>query len=99
MKGFYLYAGYKDVFIETTYTRKTKELARKIIRAMNGNGGFDIPDNAAGIDSVLWYLRRAECDIHTLSNGSQYYEIHGDNFGGMGSFVGDGKTVILHLGR
>lgn len=97
LEGFTIYAKRKDVFIETNRTRKTKYLAKKIIRAMNDTGEFDIPDNAAGIDAVLWYLRKAKCEIHTLSNGSQYYEIHGDNFGGMGSFVGDGKTVVIRL--
>lgn len=94
MKGFTLTAKGKDYFFVTDYKNKTKSLAKKIIRSLNGTGEFDIPDNASGIDAILWNLRKAECEIHTLSNGNQYYEIHGDGFGGRGSFVDDGKTVI-----
>lgn len=96
MTGFTLYVNGKDIFIQTSYTRKTKELARKIIRAMN-NVGYDLPDNAACIDAVLWHLQKAKCEIRTLSNGRQYYEIYGDKFGGSGSFVDDGNTIIINL--
>lgn len=94
MKGFTLTARGKDYFFVTDYKNKTKSLAKKIICSLNGTGEFDIPDNASGIDEILWNLQRAECEIHTLSNGNQYYEIHGDGFGGRGSFINDGKTVI-----
>ena len=97
MKGFTLYAKGKDVFIETSYSRKTKELVKKIIKAMNGTGKFDIPDNTAGIDAVMYNLLKAECEILILSNGRQYYEIHGDGFGGRGSFTDDGSTIIIKL--
>ena len=36
-------------------------------------------------------------EVHALSNGRQYYEIHGDGFGGKGSFVDDGNTIIIRL--
>ena len=97
MKGFTLTARGKDYFFVTDYKNKTKSLAKKIIRYLNGTGEFDIPDNASGIDEILWNLQRAECEIRTLSNGNQYYEIHGDGFGGRGSFVDDGMTVIINI--
>lgn len=97
MKGFTLFAKGKDYFFATDLKNKTKSLAKKIIRSLNGTGEFDIPDNASGIDAILWNLQKAECEIHTLSNGNQYYEIHGDGFGGRGSFVGDGMTVIINI--
>lgn len=97
MKGFTLYAKGKDYFFPTNYVNKTKSLAKKIIRSLNGTGDFDIPDNAAGIDAILWNLQKVECEIRTLSNGRQMYDIHGDGFGGRGSFVDDGNTVILHI--
>lgn len=97
MTGFTLYVGRKDVFIETEYIRKTKELAKKIILAMNKTGKFDIPDNAQAIDAVLWNLQKAKCEIRTLPNGKQYYDIYGKNFGGKGSFVDDGNTIIIKL--
>lgn len=97
MKGFTLYAKGRDYFFVTDCRNKTKALVKKVIRSLNGTGDFDIPDNAAGIDAVMYALDRAECEIRTLSNGKQHYEIHGDGFGGRGSFVDDGKTVIRTL--
>ena len=94
MKGFTLYAKNKDYFFATDLKNKTRSLAKKVIRSLNGTGEFDIPDNAAGIDAVMYSLQKAECEIRTLSNGKQYYDIHGEGFGGRGSFVGDGKTII-----
>lgn len=97
MKGFTLYAKGKDYFFVTNLKNKTKSLAKKVIRFLNGTGEFDISDNAYGIDVILWSLQKAECEICTLPNGNQYYEIHGDGFGGRGSFVDDGKTIVLTL--
>ena len=90
MKGFTLYTKGKDYFFATDLKNKTKSLAKKVIRALN-------PDNASGIDAVMYELVKAECEIRTLPNGKQHYEIHGDGFGGRGSFVDDGKTVIINI--
>lgn len=97
MKGFTLFLKRKDYFFVTDYKNKTKKLAKKVIYSLNGTGDFDIPDNAAGIDEILYNLQKAECEIHTLPNERQYYEIHGDGFGGRGSFVDDGMTVIINI--
>lgn len=97
MKGFTLFLKRKDYFFVTDYKNKTKTLAKKVIYSLNGTGDFDIPDNASGIDYILWNLQKAECEIRTLPNGKQMYDIHGDGFGGRGSFVGDGKTVIINI--
>ena len=53
MKGFTLTAKGKDYFFATDLKNKTKSLAKKIIRSLNGTGDFDIPDNASGIDAIL----------------------------------------------
>ena len=97
MKGFTLYIKGKDYFFVSNKVNKTSTLAKKIIRALNSTGDFNIPDNASGIDEILWKLNRAVCEIHTLSNGRQMYEISGENFGGHGSFVDDGKTIIITI--
>ena len=97
MEGFTLYAKNKDYFFETGKVRKTRALAKEVIRALNGTGDFDIPDNASGIDAVFYYLQRATCEIRTLGNGRKYYEISGEKFGGKGSFTEDGNTVIIKL--
>lgn len=89
MTGYTFPLGNKDVFVVTEAKRKTRTLARQILRKMM------LPDGRA--DELLYWLQKAECDIKTLSNGKQYYEIHGDGFGGKGSFVDDGNTIIITL--
>lgn len=96
MKGFTFPLGKKDVFVETTRKNKTDGLASEIIRKLN-NIGKDIPDNPNTRREILYYLQKAECDIRSLANGRQYYEIHGENFGGKGSFVDDGMTIIIRI--
>ena len=91
MKGFTFMLGRKDVFIETEYKNKTENLASKILQKL------EKPDNPSIRKEVLRCLQKAECEIKTLSNGRQYYEIHGENFGGKGSFVDDGNTIIIHI--
>lgn len=91
MKGFTFVFKDKDVFVETSYVNKTERLASKILTKML------LPDNPDTRRDLLYWLQKAECEIKTLSNGKQMYDIHGDNFGGKGSFVDDGKTVIIKL--
>lgn len=89
MKGFTFTYGKKDVFVETEYKNKTENLASKILRKML------LPDNPDTRKEVLHYLQKAECDIK--GNVKKYYEIHGDGFGGKGSFIDDGNTIIIKL--
>ena len=96
MKGFTFPYGRKDIFVQTELKNKTNHLAEKIIRGMV-NAGYDIPDNPITRKEILYFLQRAECEIRTLANGKHFYEIHGDGFGGRGSFVDDGLTIIIKL--
>ena len=89
MKGFTFPYGSKDIFVATDKKNKTKKLAKQICWKMG------IPDGRA--DELLCWLRKAECDVHTLNNGKQYYEIHGNGFGGRGSFIDDGLTEIVYI--
>lgn len=89
MKGFTFYYHGKDYFYETEKTRRTEALAREILQ------GFSFPDNVANRTILLLKLERAECELKTLGNGKQMWDIHGDGFGGHGSFVDDGRTVVL----
>lgn len=91
MTGYTFKLGQKDVFVETDAKYKTKRLAEKILLALY------LPVNPGTISEVLWYLKKATCEIRQLLNGRQYYEITGDNFGGYGSFVDDGNTIVIKL--
>lgn len=98
LKGFTIYAKRKDIFIETNRTRKTKSLAKKIIRAMNGTGEFDIPDNAAGIDAVITNLQKATIEKAKTSTGMEYYKLNGENFA-MTTFPEDVIVIRLEENR
>lgn len=89
MTGFTFKLGDKDVFVVTNRKNKTRNLARSILQKPQ------LTDGRA--DELLYWLQKAECEIHALPNGRQYYEIHGNNFGGKGSFVDDGLTIIVNL--
>ena len=91
MKGFTFVLGNKDIFVETEKKNKTEKLASEILRKLL------LPDNPDTRKELLYWLQKAECEVRTLSNGKQYYEIYGDHFGGRGSFIDDGKTVIIKL--
>ena len=71
MKGFtFPYKG-KTVFVETERERKTRSLARNILRQML------LPDGRA--KELLYWLDKAECEIRQLDNGS-WYSLKGKNF-------------------
>ena len=91
MNGFTFPFGNKDVFVKTSLKNKTEGLARKILIKMR------LPENPDTRKEILYWLRKATCEIKTLSNGRKYYEIAGEKFGGRGSFIDDGKTIIVEL--
>ncbi len=94
MKGFTFPLGRHDVFVCTTKINKTTYLASEILRKL------ELPDNPDTRKEVLWYLKRAECEIKTLSNGRKYYDIHGDQFGGYGAFFDapeNERTIVIQI--
>ena len=90
-KGFYFYDNNKDYFVETNQTKITYTLAKNILIAMN------IEPVEYKVQIIKDKLKKANCEIKTLSSGRQYYEISGVNFGGYGSFVDDGNTIIFKI--
>lgn len=91
MKGFTFQLGHKDVFVKTNYKNKTKALASKILRKLA------LPENPGTVREILYYLQKADCEERQLSNGRKYWDISGENFGGRGSFVDDGNTLIVEV--
>ena len=87
--GFTLYSSGVDYFFITDKVKKTRNLARQVCRALL------IPDNEWGIHDVLHHLQKATLEVK--GGERKYYEISGENFGGKGSFVDDGKTVVVNL--
>lgn len=91
MVGFVFPYKNKDVFVKTDRKNKTDKLAEKILLKMC------IPCNPDTKKQLLWYLKKANCEIKTLSNGRKMFDIYGENFGGYGSFIDDGNTIIIEI--
>lgn len=91
MQGFTFFLRGKDYFVETSQVNKTANLAKKVLPLI----GCSITDG--NIKAILYRMERAKCEILTCQNNRQYYEISGEGFGGRGSWVDDGETVILKI--
>ena len=91
MEGFYLMIGQREIFIESTYKNKTQSLAAKIIQKL---GGEDTPENRKWL---LYNMDREICKVGQTSDGKKYYDISGKNWGGRGSWIDDGRTIIVKL--
>lgn len=95
MQGFTFFLRGKDYFVETPQVKKTANLAKKVLPLI----GCSITDG--NIKAILYRMARAKCEIHTCQNATreckQYYEISGEGFGGRGSWLDDGETVILKV--
>ena len=88
MKGFtFPYKG-KTVFVETERERKTRSLARNILKAML------LPDAPSAIDGVLYWLNKAECEIRQLDNGADWYSLKGKDFAEFGPLD---DLEIIHI--
>lgn len=94
-KGYYLYAFGKDCFIATDAQKRTKTLALDFLNKIQNATNRFYNINEESINFVKNAMRPAFCEIKTLSNGKQYYDIFGDDFGGYGSFIDDSKTIIV----
>ena len=94
MNGFTFFLRGKDYFIETKQVNKTKKLASKILSMIGAN----LTD--ANMEYLIKIMQRANCEIRTCNTDrleKRYYEIYGDNFGGIGSWIDDGETIVMRL--
>lgn len=91
MNGFTFTMSDKDIFIKTELKNKTEGLARKILHKL------EMPESLNYIKFILSVLQKASCEVKVTSTGREYYEISGENFGGHGSFVDDGNTIIYEI--
>ena len=90
-KGFTFFYNSIDYFIETEQKNKTEKFIKSVCKALNKE------PTENNIKFLMFRLQKANCEIKTLSNGRQYYDIYGDNFGGRGSFINDGFTKIIKI--
>lgn len=88
MKGFTLFYMQKDYFFETERKNKTKALAKEICHKLF------IPDGRA--KELMWWLRKAECEVKPLANGKQLIRIYGDDFS-ICDILPSNNTVVIKL--
>lgn len=95
MNGFYIHVYGKDCFMVTNAKNKTKRLALDFINKIQNkiNRFSEIDENTLKI--IQNKISAAHCEIKTTKDNRQYYNIFGENFGGYGSFVDDGETIIV----
>lgn len=95
MNGFTFYLNHKDYFVVTDRKNKTAALAEKVLLLI---GCPVTPGNTA---EILRRMRKAVCDLcfceWTNRLEKHSYDIHGDGFGGIGSWVDDGETILLYV--
>jgi len=90
MKGFtFPYKG-KTVFVKTERDRKTRSLARNILKEMSPRKYA----NEEGIEVVLKWLDKAECEVKQLDNGTDWYSLKGKNFTEFGPL---NELEIIHI--
>ena len=95
MRGFTFFLNGKDYFVETSRSNKTQNLAAEILHLL----GYSVAEG--NIKALLFRLMKATCEIKIAENADRkekrYYEISGEGFGGCGSWIDDGSTVILKI--
>lgn len=89
--GWFFVCRRRDTFIITDRKAKTKSFLSKICRELS------LPDNESVHDSLRWNLRKGTIRIVQLSNGRQYYEMSGDNWGGCGNFLDTKKDIVIEI--
>ena len=98
-RGYYIRVYNKDCFLVTDAQKRTKALALEFLNKIQNELNKFINIDDATLEFSQKRMQPAFCEIKTLNNGSQYYEIFGNNFGGCGSFVNDGNTIILNIDK
>lgn len=93
--GFYIFFRGVDYFYSTEKKNKTDALTLDFLNKIQNHLNVFGNINAETIAYYKTAIQRATCEIRTMKNGRKYYEISGENFGGCGSFVNDGQTVIF----
>ena len=95
LKGFTFFLNNTDYFVETDRINKTQNLAAEILQLL----GYSVTEG--NTKALLYRLKKATCEIKIAENADRkdkrYYEISGEGFGGCGSWIDDGSTVILKI--
>jgi hypothetical protein len=97
--GYYLRAYGYDCFYVTNAKNKTKKLVIDFINKIQNkiNVYTNIDENTIAI--VQKRAQRATLTIKTTTGGAAYYDINGEDFGGLGGFINDNDTIIVYANK
>ncbi len=89
--GFYFNLGKLEIFVKTNYEKKTETFLNAILKRLY------LPVNTDTRKELSYYLIPAICEIKIVKNIEPYYNIHGKNFAGYGSFLNDNQTYVIEI--
>lgn len=101
MQGFYFNTPSREYFFVTNQKRRTDKLCKAVEDYLVEDGCRFVYGGAYhgafGTFSLKEKLEAATCEIKHTEKYGDYYSINGENFGGAGGFVKDGKAKIVLL--
>lgn len=101
MYGFYFNTPSKEYFFVTKQTKRTAKLCKDVENYLIEDGCRFVRNGAYhgafGTFSIKDKLQLATCEVKHTEKFGDYYDIKGENFGGAGGFVSEGKTKIVLL--
>lgn len=89
-KGFDLFLGNRDVFVESDYQVKCDNLLKGILRELK------MPDNVNTRKELSFRLQPATLEEKLLSTGVKFYSVKGDSFS-MGVPANDENFIIINV--
>lgn len=101
MFGYYFHTPSKEYFFVTKQAKRTEKLCKAIEDYLVEDGCRRVYNGKyrgiVGDFSIHDCLQAATCEVKHTEKFGDYYDIKGENFGGAGGFVSEGKTKIVLL--
>lgn len=89
--GYTFSLNHKYYFVVTKREKKTIKLFLDVLKQIG------LPCTVNNARYLVKKSQKAVCTLIMLPDGVLYYDIRGNDFGGLGSFYDDGNTVILSV--
>lgn len=96
MNGFYFSTPKREFFFVTNQTKRTPKLVSTIDKLLQER--FDCKYRGMyGSFKLKEMLLPAVCEIKHTEKFGDYYDIHGDGWGGCGHFLHENFTEVVHI--
>ena len=93
--GFYMMFNGKDYFMVSDKKNITDDIACRFIDKIEVDLNKKIFKSPENINFFKTRISKAVCEVKKIKSGRKYYDIHGKDFGGFGTWEDDGMTVIF----